>query len=140
MTSLKQIEVRRRNARKRTGTATQEDEDRSRCTAIRHGLTVETVINVLEDVESGLQNTDDPARTLQSQHANKVVSKYTRGLRRLLVAITKLYVMFTRGFLSSGEPIWREPEGSQAAGHEMSDASDRGHTNRRCNLAPRCCL
>ncbi len=131
MTSLKQIEAHRRNARKRTGPATQEDEDRSRCTAIRHGLTAETVINALEDVESGLQNTDDPARTLQSQHdkvagksitstigrrapLSKVRRSYTRGLRRLLVAITKLFVMFTRGFLSSREPIWREPEGSQA--------------------------
>jgi hypothetical protein len=51
MTSSKQIEANRRNARKSTGPNSEAGKQRSRCNAVRHGLTAETVIGTLEDAE-----------------------------------------------------------------------------------------
>jgi hypothetical protein len=51
MTSFKQHEANRRNALKSTGPITEEGKLQSRCNAVRHGLTAETVIGALEDAE-----------------------------------------------------------------------------------------
>jgi len=51
MSSLRQIEANRRNARLSTGPVTDEGKKRSRQNALRHGLTAETVITALEDAE-----------------------------------------------------------------------------------------
>jgi hypothetical protein len=51
MTSFRQIAANRRNASKSTGPTTDEGKQRSRCNAVRHGLTAETVIGPLEAAE-----------------------------------------------------------------------------------------
>src|SRR6516162_10289279 len=51
MTPYRQIEANRRNALKSTGPRTEAGKQVSRCNAVRHGLTAETVISTLEDEE-----------------------------------------------------------------------------------------
>jgi hypothetical protein len=51
MTSVKQFEANRRNSFKSTGPKTEAGKQASRCNAVRHGLTAETVIGALEDAE-----------------------------------------------------------------------------------------
>jgi hypothetical protein len=51
MTTFKQIEANRRNALRSTGPKTEAGKEVSRCNAVRHGLTAETVIGALEDAE-----------------------------------------------------------------------------------------
>ena len=51
MTSLRQIESNRRNGLKSTGPKTEAGKEQSRRNATRHGLTAETVVEILEDAE-----------------------------------------------------------------------------------------
>src|SRR5436190_17025372 len=51
MTSFRQLQANRQNAHKSTGPTTTEGKQKSRCNAVRHGLTAETVIGQLEDAE-----------------------------------------------------------------------------------------
>jgi len=51
MTSFRQIEANRRNAQLSTGPVTETGKQRSRQNAVRHGLTAETVIDLLEDAD-----------------------------------------------------------------------------------------
>jgi hypothetical protein len=51
MSSVKQFEANRRNSLKSTGPRTEGGKQASRCNAVRHGLTAETVIGALEDAE-----------------------------------------------------------------------------------------
>ena len=51
MTSLKRIEANRRNSLKSTRPKTETGKQASRCNAVRHGLTAETVMGALEDAE-----------------------------------------------------------------------------------------
>jgi len=51
MTSYRQIEANRRNALKSTGPRTDAGKQASRCNAVRHGLSAETVVGALENAE-----------------------------------------------------------------------------------------
>src|SRR5262245_26521056 len=51
MTSYRQIDANRRNALRSTGPRTEMGKLVSRCNAVRHGLTAQTVLSALEDAE-----------------------------------------------------------------------------------------
>jgi hypothetical protein len=51
MTTFRQIDANRRNALKSTGPRTEAGKEQSRRNGVRHGLTAETVIGLLEDAE-----------------------------------------------------------------------------------------
>ena len=51
MTSFRQIEANRRNALRSTGPTTEGGKRRSRQNALRHGLSAETVVEIVEDVD-----------------------------------------------------------------------------------------
>ena len=51
MTTFRQIEANRCNATKSTGPKTEAGKMRSRRNAVRHGLSAETVVEIVEDVE-----------------------------------------------------------------------------------------
>jgi hypothetical protein len=61
MTSFKQIEANRRNARLSTGPVTEEGKSKSRRNTVRHGLTAETVINALK-MRTIMQHSKWPSR------------------------------------------------------------------------------
>src|SRR5262245_41768505 len=87
MTTEKQIAANRENAKKSTGPRTLDGKRRSRRNAVRHGLTAETVIEVLEetaayDALSKAVNADfRPATNFELQLVGRLVSLLWR-LRR----------------------------------------------------------
>jgi hypothetical protein len=51
VTSFRQIEANRRNALRSTGPTTEDGKRRSRHNAVRHGLSAETVVEIVEDID-----------------------------------------------------------------------------------------
>src|SRR6516165_9253249 len=90
MTSFRQIEANRRNARLSTGPVTEEGKKRSRQNALRHGLTAETVIDALEDEEdySAFEMTVIADYDAQSAVERELVLRLARLIWRLRRATT----------------------------------------------------
>ena len=91
MTTVKQIEANRLNALRSTGPRTEDGKQRSRCNAIRHGLTAETVIVGLEDIEDyeAFEATiiAGRARIRPSPSQRSVATSPRRGNRNLTLSI-----------------------------------------------------
>jgi hypothetical protein len=51
MTSFRQVEANRRNATRSTGPSSADGKRRSRRNAVRHGLSAQTVVEIVEDIE-----------------------------------------------------------------------------------------
>jgi hypothetical protein len=118
MTSFKQIEANRRNACKSTGPITEEGKQRSRCNAVRHGLTAETVIGTLEDAddykafEAAIIADYDVQSTVERELVLRLASLLWR-LRRATTMETGLFKFqadHLSGFKQSrqGKPVSRE--------------------------------
>ena len=90
MTSIKQIEANRRNSLKSTGPKTEAGKQASRCNAVRHGLTAETVIGALEDADDykGFETAITADYDAQSAVERELVLRLASLLRRLRRATT----------------------------------------------------
>jgi len=91
MTSLRQIEANRRNALKSTGPRTEVGKEQSRRNAYRHGLTAETAITCLEDLEdykafeATLIADYDPETAVERELVLRLASLLWRSRRAILI-------------------------------------------------------
>jgi hypothetical protein len=152
MTSIRQIEANRRNAAKSTGPITQEGKQRSRCNAVRHGLTAETVIGALEDsedyraFEGAIVADYDAQSTVERELVLRLASLLWR-LRRATTTETGLFEIEANhpGNFRPGRQIrpapkidyeMLEPAGSVStdrdpASHDTTNATEPGQKSRR---------
>ena len=90
MTSFRQIDANRRNARNSTGPKTAAGKEQSRRNALRHGLTAETVIGALEDADDykAFEAAIIADYDAQSAVERELVLRLASGLWRLRRATT----------------------------------------------------
>ena len=122
MSSLKQIAANRRNALKSTGPTTEEGKEHSRCNAVRHGLSAETVIADLEDSEDyqAFEATVIADYDAQTAVERELVLRLASVLWRLRPAIgieSGIFESMTAGSVKDDEPL---PNGAQ-----VNPATDR---------------
>jgi hypothetical protein len=90
MTTEKQIIANQQNAKHSTGPRTESGRRRSRRNAVRHGLTAETVIDILEDAadyrafERAIKSDYSPQTAIESQLVSRLASLLWR-LRRAVI-------------------------------------------------------
>jgi hypothetical protein len=96
MTSYRQTEANRRNALRSTGPKTESGKQVSRCNALRHGLTAETIICALEDAddykafEAAITADDDAQSAVERELVLRLASILWR-LRRATAMETGLF-------------------------------------------------
>ena len=144
MTSFRQIEANRRNARLSTGPVTEEGKRKSRQNAVRHGLTAETVIDALEDADDYAAfemaiTTDFEAQSAVERELVLRLASLLWRLRRATAIESGLFKLQARQLLQfrrrrqaredrqrTIETLCRNPiapdEGTQLKEHASSDA------------------
>ena len=122
MTSLKQIEANRRNALKSTGPTTEEGKEHSRCNAVRHGMTAETVIADLEDAddyqafENAVIADYDPQTAVERELVLRLASVLWR-LRRATGIESGIFESVAEGSSREDDPL--------SGGSQVTPATDR---------------
>jgi len=129
MASLRQIEANRRNALKSTGPRTDDGKRRARRNAVRHGLTAETVLEILEDPEDykafELSVTADfDAQTAVERELVLRLASLLWRLRRAIAVETGLLHMHAENEIRQHSSTPRH-EGIVRLGEVRRD--DRGH-------------
>ena len=156
MSSLRQIEANRRNARLSTGPVTDEGKRRSRQNAVRHGLTAETVITTLEDAEDyaafemAVTADYDAQSAVERELVLRLASLLWR-LRRATAIETGLFEIQARQLLRVStrsrdhrnpqhvtDNIYRRAPESKNGIHQSLDRGFRKPDRRHILLASRC--
>jgi hypothetical protein len=114
MTTEKQIIANQQNAKHSTGPRTESGKRRSRRNAIRHGLTAETVIDILEDAadykafERAIKSDYSPQTAIEGQLVSRLASLLWRLRRAVIVASGLLNIQAER---IRDQSIWSRPTG-----------------------------
>src|SRR6516164_6920810 len=151
MTSFRQMEANRRNARRSTGPITEEGKQRSRCNAVRHGLTAETVISALEDAEDykAFQATIIADYDAQSAVERELVLRLASLLWRLRRATAMETGLFeiqakqleefkrSRQTPPAPEVVYALFGLAHSVGYDRDPASDGVRTQQLCTALPR---
>jgi hypothetical protein len=149
MTSFRQFEANRRNARSSTGPNTDEGKRRSRRNAVRHGLCAETVIEIVEDVadykgfESAIIADYDAHTAVERELVLRLASLLWRIRRATSIETDLMRVQAEilrdrRSFENSGRPPIRYPVlEDRAPAHKNSndDASSANRDGYNCHPA-----
>src|SRR5713101_31121 len=112
MTSRRQLEANRRNARKSTGPRTENGKHASRRNALRHGFTAETVLEPLEDLEdyrtfeAAIVSEYLPRTPAEQELAHRLASLFWR-LRRATAIETGRYACRAKSSTPSETPAQR---------------------------------
>ena len=154
MTSIKQIEANRRNSLKSTGPKTEAGKQASRCNAVRHGLTAETVIGALEEAEDyrGFEAALTADYDAQSAAERELVLRLASLLWRLRRATTIETGLFeiqadhlsnfrkTHQISPASRDIVCAPFNTKAAWHGVANATETrsasGVTSAQGQVAP----
>ena len=131
MTSYWQIEANRRNALKSTGPKSEEGKQASRCNALRHGLTAETVIGALENAED--YKAFEAAITADYDAQSAVERELVLRLASILWRLRRATTMETGLFEIQADPMQNYLENREL----LSESRDVIHTLlRRANSDP----
>jgi len=131
MTSYRQIEANRRNALKSTGPKSEEGKQASRCNALRHGLTAETVIGALENAED--YKAFEAAITADYDAQSAVERELVLRLASILWRLRRATTMETGLFEIQADPMQNYLENREL----LSESRDVIHTLlRRANSDP----
>ena len=110
MTSDKQIEANRQNARKSTGPRTPEGKDRASNNAVKHGLLSQDVLipgedgAALRELSERLQEELEPVGELEDMLVDRIVAAYWR-LRRVGRVETDIFTSLSAVSNSLGGPL-----------------------------------
>jgi hypothetical protein len=138
MTTYRQIEANRRNALKSTGPKSEEGKQASRCNAVRHGLTAETVIGAMEEVED--YKAFEAAITADYDAQSAVERELVLRLASVLWRLRRATTMETGLFeIQAGQQRdhWQTRKlltHSQGAFHTVFGQDDLGHDDSPAKL------
>ena len=119
VTSDKQIEANRQNARKSTGPRTQEGKDRVSNNAVKHGILSQDVLIVgedraaLRDLSERLQEELEPVGKLEDMLVDRIVAAYWR-LRRVGRVEADIFSSLSRVFNNLGGAFMQDSREANA--------------------------
>jgi hypothetical protein len=133
MTSYRQIEANRRNALRSTGPRTEAGKLQSRCNAVRHGLTAETVVGSLEEAED--YRAFEAAIIADYDAQSAVERELVLRLASILWRLRRATAMETGLFEIHAEPLSRNPGAYQSLPRFREVTHDAGSNGGSANDA-----